>query len=165
MAFDAFLKLDEPALKGEATDDAHKEEIVLESFAFGVAQTGTGVGTSGGHAGGRASFSNLSVSKSLDAASPNLYLHCALGTVFKKGLMTVRRAGGESPLEYLKVELSDVMITNVDASGSTGSTLPMETVGLAFGSMKWTYTQQDPSTGGAKGDVAAGYDLKIQKKI
>lgn len=162
MAFDAFLKLD--GIKGEATDKDHKDEIVIQSYSFSVSQTGSGVGTAGGHAGGKASFGDLAIMKSLDAASPNLYVACAKGTIMKTGVMTVRRAGGDNPVEYLKIELEDVMITSIAPSGSA-SDVPFESVSLAYGKIKWTYKQQDPTTGGASGDVAAGWDLKTNKPV
>ena len=39
MAFDAFLKIE--GIEGESTDKTHPGEIEIESFSWGVANTGT----------------------------------------------------------------------------------------------------------------------------
>lgn len=163
MAVDAYLLID--GIKGESLDDAHKDEIEVSSFSFGVSQIGTGVGTAGGQSGGRADFQDFSFSKPLDASSPSLYLACAEGKVHPKATLTCCRAGGDR-LDFFVVEMEDVMITNVSPSGSGGGgDVPYESVTMGYGKITWTYTQQDPTTGGASGDVSAGWDLKINKKI
>jgi type VI secretion system secreted protein Hcp len=161
MAFDAFLHID--GIKGESLDDKHKDQIEVDSYGFSLTQSGRGVGTAGGHATGRVDFGDFYVSKALDAASPNLYLACANGTVHKSAILTLCRAGGDK-LEYMKIELKDVMIKSVQPSGNGQGDVPTETVNFAYGWMGWTYTQQDPTTGKAKGNVAAAWDLKANKK-
>ena len=48
MAFDTFLKLEGPELKGESTDEKHKDEFELYSFSFGASNPVTiGSGSTG----------------------------------------------------------------------------------------------------------------------
>lgn len=160
MAFDAFLKLD--GVAGESLDDKYKDQIEIESFGFSVAQPGGGVGTAGGHAGGRADFGDLQITKLVDAASPNLYQACAKGTVIKEGILTLRRAGGDNPIAYFEVTMNDVMVTSIAPSGTKHdmAAVPGESFTLAYGAIQWKYVKTDPETGQAQGEVATGWDVK-----
>ena len=60
MAFDAFLKLstggnpDQIVIEGESTDKNHPNEIEVDSFSWGVSNTGSAGGSGGG--GGKAAL-------------------------------------------------------------------------------------------------------------
>jgi len=113
MAFDAFLKLD--GIKGESLDSKHKGEIDILSFAFGAAQTGTQASGGGGGA-GKVQIFDMNFVKKVDASSPLLFLNCASGTHIKEANLTVRKAGGQQ-LEYLKIKLTDVLVSSVKPHG------------------------------------------------
>lgn len=53
MALDMFIKID--GIKGESTDDKHKDEIDVLSWSWGMSQSGT-VHTTGGSGAGKVSF-------------------------------------------------------------------------------------------------------------
>jgi len=119
MAFDAFLKLD--GIKGESFDNLHKGEIDILSFSWGVTNTtsmssGTGGGT------GKASFQDLHFTHKIDKASPLLMKKCATGEHILTGLLTVRKAGGKVPLEYIKIEMEDVLVSSYQAGGHSSGT-------------------------------------------
>ena len=65
--------------------------------------------------------------------------------------MTVRKAGGDNPVEYLVYDMDEVFITNVSTSGSDGGGIATESVSLNFAKMTVTYTEQnaDGSAGAA----------------
>src|SRR5512141_296981 len=72
MAFDAFLKID--GVPGESSDDKHKDWIEVLSYSWGVSQPSSGsASTAGGATAERANFSDFSVVKALDKASPKLF--------------------------------------------------------------------------------------------
>ena len=108
MAVDMFLKID--GLDGESADDTHGKEIDVLSWDFGVSQSGTLHIATGGGA-GKASFSDLLVEKFVDSATTNLFGAVAKGKHFGSAVLTVRKAG-DTPLEYLKYEMTEVMITS-----------------------------------------------------
>lgn len=58
----------------------------------------------------------------IDRASPNLASYCFQGKHIPKVLLTMRKAGG-LPLEYLKITLSDVVITHVEPAAGAGLAL------------------------------------------
>jgi type VI secretion system secreted protein Hcp len=164
MAFDAFLKLD--SIPGESTDDKHKEWIEILSFSFGITQPTSVTSSAGSMTAERANFSDLSITKVLDKATPKLATMCASGEHFRNASIELCRAGGDKQ-KYMEFKLSDVIVTSFRPGGhaSGGDTLPIEEVSFAFGKIEYKYTETDKASGRAKGDVAAGWDLTANKKI
>lgn len=111
--FDAFLKLD--GIKGESADAKHKGEIDIESFSWGMSQTGVSA-TGGGGGAGKVQVHDISLWKKTDASSPLLFLNCANGAHIKEATFVVRKAGGEQ-LEYLKIKLTDVLVSSYQPCG------------------------------------------------
>jgi type VI secretion system secreted protein Hcp len=65
---DYFLKID--GIQGESQDKTHKNEIQLNSFSWGASNMGTSA-TGGGAGAGKVQFSDFSITKSVDTASPS----------------------------------------------------------------------------------------------
>lgn len=154
---DYFLKID--GIPGESQDSKHKDEIELASFSWGV----THVPGHTGHGGtGRAEFQDFHITRRVDKASPQLFLACASGKHIKEANLSVRRAGKEQ-LEYLKIKLSDVLVTSLQEGGSGGDSL-MESVSLAFTRFDVEYRpmRADGSLGDA---IRAGWDLSRHTKV
>jgi len=160
MAYDAFLKLTD--VKGESQDDKHKGEIELLSFNFGVSQTGTSAHGSGmGH--GKADVTDLHFVHHIDQASPVLFQKCASGEHLKEGLLTVRKAGG-TQLEYLKIKLSDLLVSSVQPGGSGGDELPSEQVSLNYSKIEMDYQPQGPDGKAQGGAIHGGWNVKANVK-
>lgn len=158
MAVDMFLKLD--GIKGESKDHKHKDEIHLESFSWGMSQTGTH-GAGGGGGAGKVAVHDISITKFLDKASPALMLYCCNGKHIKEGLITVRKAG-EKPLEYLKIKLVDLLVSSVQNAGH-GSDQLSENVTLNFAKFYVDYQEQKPDGSGTPGGEM-GWDVKANVK-
>jgi type VI secretion system secreted protein Hcp len=159
MAVDMFLKLD--GIKGESKDDKHKDEIHIESFSWGMNQTGAGH-TGGGGGAGKVSVHDISVTKFVDKASTALMFACCSGKHISDGLITVRKAG-EHPVEYLKIKLTDVLISGVQSAGHGGGDQLTENVTLNFAKFKVEYQEQDSKgKGSPAGEV--GWDIKANVK-
>ena len=160
MAVDMFLKLD--GIKGESKDFKHKDEIHIESFSWGLSQTGA-FGTGGGGGAGKVSVHDISVTKYVDKSSAPLMLACCNGKHIKDGLITVRKAG-EKPLEYLKIKLTDVLVSSVQHAGHGGDQLT-ESLTLNFSKVNVTYQEQNEK-GEAQGSPdEMGWDVKANVKI
>src|SRR5262249_56590322 len=99
MAMDMFIKIGE--LKGESRDKTHKDEIDVLAWSWGISNSGSAQ-VGGGAGAGKCNVQDLSFTKYLDKASPDLMLACCNGKHFPKATLTVRKAG-ENPLEYLLV--------------------------------------------------------------
>lgn len=151
MAVDMFFKID--GIKGESPDKKHPNEIDVLAWSWGMSQSGTFHGGSGGGA-GKASVQDVSFTKYVDVASGPLMLHCCNGAHIPKAVLVVRKAG-KDPLEYLTLTLEKCMVTSVSTGGSGGEDRLTENVTLNFAKVKVDYKQQSD-----KGDQKGGADFK-----
>ncbi|MDH5673550.1 MAG: type VI secretion system tube protein Hcp [Myxococcales bacterium] len=155
MAVDMFLKIDD--IKGESSDSAHGEEIDVLAWSWGMSQSGSTHAGSGSGA-GKVSVQDVAITKYVDRSSPNLLKLCCSGTHFQKATLIVRKAGGKKPLEYIKIEMSDGIISSVSTGGSGGEDRLTENVTLNFASFKYEYTPQKADGSGAAA-VPATWDI------
>jgi type VI secretion system secreted protein Hcp len=160
MAVDMFLDLD--GVKGESIDKKYKDKIDILGWQWGLANTGTFHQGSGGGA-GKATFTDISISKYVDAASPNIMLFCANGKHFSKGKIVVRKAGGDSALEYLTVEMDSVLVTSYNVGGGGGQERLVENVSLNFAKVKVEYATQTKD-GGKGTPQAFAWDISTNSK-
>ena len=163
MAFDCFLKIS--SVPGESTDDKHKDWIEVLSFSWGVSQPGAGSRSTGGAASAeRCDHQNFQVVKTVDKASPKLFLSCCKGEHINEVKLELCRATGDKQ-KYMEYKMSDVIVSSVQPGGSShgGESLPLESVSFNYGKIELIYTETDHKTGKPKGDVKANWDL-VQNK-
>jgi type VI secretion system secreted protein Hcp len=160
MAVDMFLKLD--GVDGESKDKTHAKDIDVLSWSWGMSNSGS-AHVGGGAGSGKVNVQDVSVTKYIDSSSPKLMLSCCDGTHFTTAALTVRKAGGVSPVEYVIIKMEEVLITSVTTGGSGGEDRLTENVGLNFAKVKVEYTPQNDK--GAPGtmipfswDIAANDD-------
>ena len=162
MAVECFLKFEGPDLKGESKAEGYAEQVDVLAWSWGASQSGTmHVGTGGGA--GKANVNDLSVTKWVDKASPNLAQAVIAGKQFSKATLTCRKAGGDKPVDYLKVDLEKVIISSLTTGGAGGEDRFTENVALNFATYKMTYTPQkdDGSAESAVGPV--GWSIRENK--
>ena len=140
-AVDSFLLLD--GITGESTDKTHKDWIEISSFSFGVSHPTT-IG-SGARGTGKASFSDLSITKTVDKSSPALFFDAASGKHIKDGLLDVVKVSGGSEMSLLQYKLTDVMISSYSIGGSSGGELPQESLSLNFTKIEFKEFPQNPT--------------------
>ena len=156
-----FLKLD--GIPGESTDAAHKDEIDVESWSWGVSHIGSAPSGGGGGA-GKASFQDFHFVSRISKASPALLLACATGSHLKEAnLSGVRDVGKAKGPDFLKYKLSDVMVSSVQ-HGDSAAGVPSEQFALNFAKVEVSYFPQLGS-GKIGPPVTAGFDLKANKKL
>jgi type VI secretion system secreted protein Hcp len=149
MPVDFFLKLTD--IEGESTDEKHKNEIVVESFSWGLLNP----------AEDRVSVQDFLFTSLVDKSSPILMLSCATGKHIDEAVLTARKAG-EKPLEYLIIKLKEVLVTGFQPSGSAGDVLPVQSFSLNFGAITFDYTLQRED--GSKGEtISRGFNVKDVK--
>lgn len=160
MPVDMFLKVD--GVDGESVDSGHKGEMDILAWSWGAQQSGT-MHTGGGGGSGKVSMQDLSVTKYVDLATPVLWLHCASGKHIPKAMLTVRKAG-ENPLEYLVINMEDVLISSVSTGGSGGEDRLTENVSFNFAKVKFEYTSQKKD--GTKDKTKPfGWDIEANVKL
>jgi type VI secretion system secreted protein Hcp len=160
MAQDIFIKIS--GINGESLDATHKNEIEVKSWHWRISQPANMHSGSGGGA-GKATVEDLEFMHHVDRASPNLMKYCLLGKHIPEAELVVRKAGGQ-PLEYLKITMNDLIITEVLPSGSDDGDGIQEQVRLSFSKVKQEYTVQN-AQGGSSGAVTAGFDIKGNKEV
>lgn len=164
MAFDSFLKIAE--IKGEALDKKHAGEIEIESFSWGVTQTGSAASGSG-HGAGKCVVQDFSFVKKTDKATPNLMQFCCTGKHIPTVEFFVRKAGGEQ-VEFIKYKFSDVIVSSFQTNGNTrggGEDIPTETVTLNFTKVSLDYQEQGQDGKAKGGPVHGGWDVKANTTI
>jgi type VI secretion system secreted protein Hcp len=154
MAVDMYLILD--GIAGEAQDSVHAGQIDVLAWSWGASQSGTTHMGSGGGS-GKASFQDLSVTKYVDISSPALLKHLSIGKHIATGKLIVRKAG-ETPLEYMIYELTDLLITSISTGGSGGEDRLTENISINFAAFSYKYTKQGVG-GGADTDDTWAYDI------
>jgi len=139
MAVDMFLKLD--SVKGESKDKTHKQDIDVISWSWGMSNSGS-AHAGGGAGSGKVNVQDITVTKWVDSSSPKVMLSCCDGTHFAKAQLTVRKAGGEAPVEYIVIKMEEVLITSVSTGGSGGEDRLTENLSLNFAKVSLDYTPQ-----------------------
>ena len=76
---------------------------------------------------------------------------CASGKHIPSATLVARKAG-EKPLEYLKIKLTDILVSSISTGGSGGEERQTANVTLNFSQVVVDYTEQkaDGSGGAAK---------------
>src|SRR5574342_1218817 len=128
MAVDMFIKIGD--IKGESVDSAHKDEIDVLAWSWGLSQSGTTHQGTGAGA-GKVNVQDISFTKYIDKSSPVLMLYCCNGKHVPEATLTVRKAG-ENPLEYLIIKMTDLIISSCSTGGSGGEDRLTENVTLNF---------------------------------
>ncbi len=155
MAVDMFIKLTD--IKGESRDKEHKEEIDVLAWSWGASNSGTTHMGSGGGA-GKVNVQDLSFTKYVDSSSNALLKAVCEGKHIDTANLVVRKAGG-TPLEYILIELTEVMVTSLSTGGSGGEDRLTENVTLNFAKFKYEYQPQDEKGAKAGGKKPYTYDI------
>jgi type VI secretion system secreted protein Hcp len=157
---DYFLKID--GIKGEATDKVHKETIDVLSWSWGESNAAS-FGTGGGGGAGKVQMQDLHFTKRVSKASPVLMLSCATGKHIAKAELIARKAGGGQE-EFMKITLSDVMVTSYQTGGSSSDTLPVDQLSLGYSKIEVEYKPQDEK-GKVGSPVKGGWDRAKNVKV
>jgi type VI secretion system secreted protein Hcp len=177
VASDIFAKLGD--IKGESLDDKHRAEIDVMSFSWGMSQTGISA-TGGGGGAGKVQVHDFTIVKKTDASSPLLFLNCASGAHIKEATLVVRKAGGEQ-LEFMKIKLTDVLISSYKPAGAEANLIgllqpahavdvsrdeiPVEQITLNFAKIEFSYQPQGADGKAHGGPILAGWDVKGNIKV
>jgi type VI secretion system secreted protein Hcp len=154
---DIFLKLD--GISGESTDEDHKGEIEVEAFTFN-AKRATASGA------GKVKFAPFRVIKVYDASSPKLMQAAASGRHIKSAVLSFRRSGDPSGVEFLTYKLSDVVVASYQEGGANADerTLGSLEDEIGLNPAKVQVTEKTVDASGKPGPaVGASFDIKRGK--
>jgi type VI secretion system secreted protein Hcp len=128
-------------IKGDCTVQGHENWITCDSIQLGV---GRSISVSGGGSDrdtSNPSFSEITVTKSTDLASPDLWMQAVAGkSLGKAEVHFIQTAGPEAKGQvYLIYELEDAIISSY--SMSSGGERPTESVSINFTKISKQYNQ------------------------
>jgi len=152
---DYFLKIER--IEGESQDAAYVGYCRILSFSWGIHQS-AGVTQSKG----------LTITKELDKASPKLMEACAGGSHLPRVTLIGRRIEGENQVEFLRIVMTDVLVSSVNFNFSKIEHPPagldgnpnmgdkgIEEVSFNFSIIEAFYQETD-SGGAPVGDIVEG---------
>lgn len=160
MAVDIHLKID--TIQGNSEIKGFEHQIQVEQFSWGMQQT-TSFGHSTGGGAGKVSVHDLVFEHFVDKATPKLMIACCTGQHIKDAVLTCRKAGGDSAVDFFKITLQDVIVSSVSPSGTKDDT-PREKVTLAFADYKVEYQEQDNKGAKKGGPVISGFNIQKNAK-
>ena len=133
-------------IKGESTVAHHIGWITISSMQFGVGRGISSIGGGGDRETSNPSFSEVTLSKSLDIASTALMMQATCGkSLGKAELHFIQTGGAEAKGQvYLKLELTDVIVSSY--SSSSGGDRPTESFSLNFTKISYQYDKFDGAT-------------------
>jgi type VI secretion system secreted protein Hcp len=113
MAITTFIKFD--GVDGESQDRDHRGEIEVLSWSWGFSNAAP-AGAGGGAGSGRAVPADLTFVHRYDKASPVLAKAGIAGRHFRTATLSARRSGAGQK-DFLKVTLTEVLVTSVQHQG------------------------------------------------
>lgn len=156
----AFVKLGD--IKGESTDDGHKDWINLLSVSQTIDREPRDNGASGStrHR-SSATFGDIVLVKEVDASTPKLQEAIATGEHFRDVHIDFTTEVADKRVPYLQWELKNARITSYSFSGAADNDpIPTDQISLNFEEIKVTYTKYDEN-GREAGKVE--YTWKIEE--
>ena len=131
------------AINGESTVAGHDKWITISSIQFGVGRGISSVGGGGDRETSNPSFSEVTLSKSMDVASTELFMQATCGKSLGKAEIHFIQTGGADAKGqvYLKIELEEVLVSSYSAS--SGGERPSESFSLNFTKISYNYDKFD----------------------
>jgi type VI secretion system secreted protein Hcp len=156
---DYFLKLD--GIQGESKDSKHTNEIQIQSWSVGATNRGS-AGVGGGMGSGKVDIADITFTKQICKAGPKLFNYCCSGQPIKTANFVARKAGKDQ-MEYLKITLTDSIVSSYNLGGSDGANIhPTEQFTLNFSKIEVSYQEQKPDGSGG-GKVQANWSVTENK--
>jgi type VI secretion system secreted protein Hcp len=158
----AFMKLGD--IKGEATDNEHKDWIIIESMSspiFRAMTTDSATGVQRRR--GDVILGDITCTKELDKSSPKIAEAVCNGRIIPSATIEFVRDTESGRATYYRYELTNVLVSSYSVSISSdenGDDVPVEQFSLNFEEIKVTYTEFD-SRGKKKGNVE--YTWKVEE--
>jgi type VI secretion system secreted protein Hcp len=154
MAYDAFMKIGD--IQGESTDSKHPGWIEIDSFSWGMTQSGS---FSGGGGTGKVSFQDIHFTSSTQKSSPRLAKACATGEHIPKAELSFVKLSPQG-FEFIKFEFQDVLISSYQLGGSSGGEdRPTDSVSLNFTKIEFDFIPQK-ADGSADDAVVFVFDVR-----
>lgn len=148
---DMFLKVDgtkQGPIKGESAEQGHLDEIELVGWGWGMEGNATAFASTAA----RTTLKELVFRKRVDSATTGLLSALRNNEVLKKAVLSVRKAGGAAPVDFLTITMENGRVVSHQVQNAVdGQPDLVEEVRIAFFKVRVEYRTQDTLTGGSKG--------------
>ncbi len=136
------------AINGDSIVDGHDKWITCSSLQLGVGRSISASGGSADRETSNPSFSELTLTKSTDISSADLFMQSVCGKSLGKAELHFIQTGGADKKQqvYMKIELEDAIVSSY--SVSSGGDRPSESISLNFTKISYQY------------DAFSGSDIK-----
>lgn len=152
----AFLELE--GIEGESQDSDYQDKIEIQSIGWGSSNNSSyAVGTGSGI--GKGQIQDITLTKYADKASLKLMERSVNGKPIDSGKLSLLKQSGESKIAYLEIQLTNVVVTSYQFSGSGNGNLPMESFSLHFVQFQAHYKPQG-NAGDPAGNIDFGWNLQ-----
>ena len=159
MAVLMHMKID--SIPGESRKKGHEAQIEIDSWTFGMSQAAS-VSHGGGSGAGRVQIQDMHLMKRMCKADTVLMKHCADGTHIDKVVIYCEKAGGASTVEYVRIDLTQVLVTSHQVNGAVGGDEVTVGVSLNFAKYLLVYAPQAVDGIGG-GTVEHGFDVAVNE--
>lgn len=159
MSVDMFMKVE--GASGESQDANHKGWTNISSMTWGATQPHS-MASGGGAGAGKVTFHDLNIVASIDKAYPAVLKHCATGKHLGQVEISLCKAGG-TQIEFGKITLTDVLVTNVTVSGANAADAVIVNYSFQATKVKSQYWEQT-NQGGKGAESQMGFDIKANKE-
>ncbi len=160
MAIDMFMRIE--GIAGECVDEQHEKWISCLSYSHALSQSLADPGATGRNESGRVRFSQFTVQKYIDAATPDLNIYCASGKAIPRLELEICQCTGDR-LCLMKYTLDDVIVSGVGTSCTDAPERPMEEVSFSCGRLAWEYTRYNDA-GFVEGTINRAWNIAINKQ-
>lgn len=160
MSVDYFLKI--PGADGDSADSSYKNAIDVLAWSWGMTQSGS-MHIAGGGGSGKVSVHDVSITKRIDKASTVMMQKCCSGKHFPEAELICRKAG-DTPIEYWKIKMKEVLISSMSSGGSQGDEIATENCTLNCAKFEVEFTPQNAD--GSPGPTAThGWDIRANVEM
>lgn len=160
MATDIFLEID--GIPGESQDKTYKDKIEIKDWSWSFEQPANPY-SGGGLSAGKVTMNGIEFGKFMDTSTPLLAARCCAGDHLKFAKLYQRKAAGEGgAVEYLKIEMTQVLVSSI--SHTSSGEVPEEKLKLVFAQYKLGYAEQKED-GSLEAMKWHGFNFKENKKI
>jgi type VI secretion system secreted protein Hcp len=152
------INMEVTGIKGENTDSFAKDTHSILSYTWAsFSSFEQSSGSSKDSSSGRASFTEVSVLKQVDSASPYLFQACVDGTKLDEVIISHYKVDGGKAINYLELKLEKVVCSLYAFSGAVDQ-VPLEQLSFNFQkiTMKFTEIKSDGTAGDT---VEKGWDV------
>ena len=148
---------------GNVTAEGFKDQIEIHSLQWGVGRAISMItGNAANREASQPSFSEFTISKSMDTATVGLFEKAAYGSTGDKVIITVVKTGADKVDTFVTYTLHNVLVSSY--SMSTGGDLPSESLSLSYTKIEMEVVAGSADNKDGK-KLRTGYDVGAGKKL